>query len=194
MSNTTIKDGKGTGTSARVDSLNRLSTVSTAVDEFAFYAARSQSYIITSGIITLTSASISALLYIKNIGDNDIVVSNFRFWNGTSTGGSGDIRPITWFNPTAGTLISGGSTGSSVNVKVGDASQLEATILAGSEGSTITAHSGQVVVPTNVESPELDIPFHIPKGSSMAFGFTPPSDNTSLDVLITIRAYVREEI
>jgi hypothetical protein len=66
----TIQDGTGKGYTAKVDSENRLevTSVSTQAEESA--SSKGFSYNINTGIITLTNATKTPVLYIKN---NEVV-------------------------------------------------------------------------------------------------------------------------
>ena len=100
-----IKDGAGTSNKAEVTANNRLKT--TGVDLTITEAATESgdTYNINSALIPLTSTNESALFYIKNNEENDLLVDqiiiNFRDYVGTD--GQPNLR--IYRNPTGGSIV-----------------------------------------------------------------------------------------
>lgn len=134
-----IEDGTGTGFTAQVDTKNRLKTNAIANSE-GFQAARdSDAYSISSGVVNLTSASASAVLFVKNTEDRDLVIENLDINQGDQSGGPGAGRQVEIIkNPAAGTIVSAGVDVTKENKNFGSSKVLDATAKKGVEGSTIT--------------------------------------------------------
>lgn len=193
MSRTIIKDGTGTGKTAKIDSTNRIFTRGVVTNLYQQALVDGKAFFISSGVQTLTSANISYLLYIKNNDDRDLLVDLSIVNMGVTTGGAGDFTFTITLNPTAGTLVSGGSTGVAANVNLGSATTANLTVLTGVEGSTLTdgipipnilSHPGRETVKDTVV---------IPKGSSLAMGATPPTGNTSMGIQFGLQVLFLEE-
>ena len=69
-----IEDGTGKGFEAKVDDLNRMHTHAFNVPLTSFASTRGDAFNISSGLVTLTTAGESGLLYIKNNECDDISV------------------------------------------------------------------------------------------------------------------------
>ena len=101
-----IKDGTGTGNTAKVDTKSRLHAFTTTESGGTEAAISGDLYNVNTETISLTSDGASALLYMKNT-DTVPWVYNRVFYNaGPSTGGSGDFLAEVVATPTTGTLIS----------------------------------------------------------------------------------------
>jgi hypothetical protein len=194
MTQTIIKDGKGSGKSAEVDNTNRLHTRGIVTNLYQQALVDGKAFFISSGIQTLTSGTVSHLLYVKNNDDRDLLVDLSIVNMGVTTGGSGDFTFTITLNPTAGTLIASGAAGVAANVNLGSALTADLTITTGSEGSTLTdgvpipnvlSHPGRETVKDTVV---------IPKGSSLAMGATPPSGNSSMAVQFGLQVLFLEDI
>jgi hypothetical protein len=183
-----IIDGTGTGNVAKVDSRNRLSTLSISETTSESAARDGNSYNINTGTINLTSANESGVLYIKNNGDNDIVLLQIGYLVGNSTGGTGDFNAKVVFNPTGGTVISGAtSVDVNVNKNAGSSKTLTVDCYKGAEGNTITGGNDTYLslLPSAGRSYVINTgSIHLPKGSSLGITLTPQSSNTSTDVQI----------
>jgi hypothetical protein len=141
-----IENGVGDSKKARVDSNNNLHTFS--VDRTAIQAAtrKGNSYNLNTGLIGLTSATESAVLYFKNDeapvnGESSFVVDSIAIGidnEGTTTG----MSLITVIrNPTAGTIVDNATAvAMNANRNFGSSNTLSSTTLAykGAEGNTFT--------------------------------------------------------
>lgn len=129
-----IIDGSGDGYGAKVDSNNRLHVTSISRSGALEAIENGFGYNVSTGAISLTTtASYSGLLYLKNDSELSLHLL-YGFFDNTSS-------PCAWKivkNPTAGTLISGGSTATPVNNSFGSAAVAEATCLKGADASTVT--------------------------------------------------------
>ncbi len=193
MSDTRIKDGTGASKFAKVDSTNRLHTRGIVTNLYQQALVDGKAFFISSGVQTLTSANISYLLYVKNNDDRDLLVDLSIVNLGASTGGSGDFIFTITLNPTAGTLVSAGSTGVAANVNLGSATTADLTVLTGIEGSTLT---DGIPIPNILNYPGRETvqdTVVLPRGSSLAMGATPPSGSTAMSVQFGLQVLFLEK-
>lgn len=186
-----IKDGK-TGQTAKVDNQNRLTTFAVTHTNATESSIDGDLYNINAGIITLTSANVSSLLFLKNTDLVNWVVSRVFYNIDASTGGSGSLLADVVANATAGTLISAGTDFTAFNLNFGSAEVLTAILKKGAEGSTLT--DGEVRVSTLIPSAgtRVLIPFDsvvLEPGSSFSIQITPPTGNTSMDVQVGVNLH-----
>lgn len=193
MPDVRIRSGSGNGVTAHVTTDNLLKVASRTESQEDHEAELGNAYVVEAADVTLTTANTSSLLYIKNTGDDDIVVPNFIASLGTSTGGTfGRWTLEVVRQPTNGTLISGASAATAVNRNFGSNNTLAATLFKGVEGSTIT--DGVVLGRAYFTAPghyAVGLLVVLPKGTALAVRLTPPAGNTSADVTVTIAPYVR---
>jgi len=187
-----IKDGTGTGNTAKVDDKNRLSTMSVVQSGGVSAALDGDLYNINTEIIILTSSNLSGLLYIKNTNLVPWVLDRVFYNAGNSTGGTGDFLAEVVANPTTGTLISAGTDITPHNLNFGSNEILAATTKKGSEGSTITDGTVRVstIIPTS--GTRVLIAFDaiiMPAGSSAAIQITPQTGNTSMSIQVGINLH-----
>ncbi len=110
-----IKDGTGTGFITKVNSLNRLFVDSISTDDAIAANKAGDAYNINSGVINLSDAVDTPVLYLKNTGDPTINISAIAVGIGPTTGGSGGIPKITIIrNPTVGTIITSTPTNADI--------------------------------------------------------------------------------
>ena len=192
-----IEDGTGSGIRAKVNSGNRLYTNAEVYDASLINTLKGLTFSFASGAITLTTAGMSALLYVKNNEEKDLIVDTIRFQAFNSTGGAGGIP--TWGvvkNPTTGTIISGGTAATPSNANYGSTNTVNVTMLRGAEGMTFTDGSVHAnlfgdIIPCRIE---LDSEFIVPRGSSIGLRVTPPTGNTSWIVSAGFRGYFVEDV
>lgn len=176
----TIDDGTGSGAQAKVGQQKRVHTHALTASDISVAGMRGDAFDVNSGIITLTTANESGILYIKNDEDVEIALAVMFSNLGSTTGGSGS-GVLKWhLNPTGGTLISGAVDANSINRKLGDPNILAGDQFKGAEGNTVTSTSS-IDIPTAVSGIYSSI-FIIPKGQSFAVTYEPPTGNTSQDV------------
>jgi hypothetical protein len=190
-----IEDGTGQGYTVAVNALNQLKVVASDITQLDSRSISGHGYNVNTGVITLTSAAESGILYVQNTGTEYLVIDSMLISVGDSNAGAAvDVIVRNYRNPDAGTLISGGSAVSAVNRNFG--SSLPATITAkiGTTGSTIT--SGTVVSARLVhDSTQTDatIGWILPAGTAFATSIQPPAGNTSMQVFITASMYFINE-
>lgn len=183
MSEFVLKNGVGNGDLMKVDKDHRAHIQSLSIGYEDFAVLNGDSFAAAGDIISLTTSTISYLLYIANDNTHDIVVSNFRASIGATTGGANDDWLFTiQINPIGGTLISLGTPTISVNNNLGSAKTLSITALTGIEGSTATGGVPITQLTQGKSDFMLGQKVVIPAGSSFAIGLTPPAGNTATTV------------
>lgn len=190
---TQIVDGTGSGLKAKVDGNNRITVASVVSTETQEAAHIGDAYNINTGVITLTNATETPVLYLKNNETADIHITGtaFGFW--TSTAGSPtDLQIKIIRNPTAGTIVSGG-TAIAINSNRNYGSQRTLTVDAyvGATGDTMTDGTDHIIFYAQSASriaPQIDE--LIPKGSSIGIKITPPASNTSMQMYAAIVMYI----
>ena len=176
-----LKDGK-TGKTASVDTSNRLNTFSVSQLEETNSALDGDTFTINTGDITLTTANESGVFYVSNTDTLPWIFTRLFFNVGASTGGTGHWRLKVIKNATAGTLISGGTTVTPVNLNFGKAKTLTSTSLKGAEGDTVTDGIDVInsIIPTaSTRVLIANNPLILEPGSTAAITITPPASNTS---------------
>lgn len=180
-----IVDGTGAGYRVRVDSSNRIHTYSVIESASAYASESGNAYNFNTGSITLTSASKSGVFYLKNNGDNPLVIETLFYILGNSTGGSGNVIVTVRRNPTTGTLISGASAMeiAGVNRNFGSSKALSVYAYKGAEGSTVTDGTKVIETILNQTAQRVVVTagdIILPKGASISIEITPATGNTSL--------------
>jgi hypothetical protein len=189
MSFTELIDGTGKSHRAKVNDRNQLLTRSVSQTRESFSTEDGNAYQVTCGKVTLTGDGSSALLYLKNNAEEDLVLDRVVLIMG-STDGTGDALFQTLRNPTAGTLISNEIVAGKSNSNHGSNNVIDADVYKGVEGDTLTDGTG-VPLPIQQQANRSLLPLNriLPKGSSIGWKFTPPSGNTSMDVVIVGHFY-----
>lgn len=190
-----VQDGSGGGYRARVDKRKRLHVDSVVFNRSELEVEEGNGYNINTGVINLTSANKSAVLYFKNNEDDPIVITALFYLFGDSNVSAGEILIDVIRNPTAGTIVSGAVDAemAGINRNFGSSKTLTGDIYKGAEGNTIT--DGDKII----ESLFSDSPGRytvsvgdivLPKGSSIGINITPPSGNTSMNVEFAIACFL----
>jgi hypothetical protein len=192
-----IQDGTGTNYKLKVDEKNRLRTFSITETESSNASIFGDSYNVNTGIINLTSANKSAVFYVKNNGDDDLIIDTLFYLIGNSTSGTGDVLISVLRNPTTGTIIDNAvdMEMAGVNRNFGSSKTLTADFYKGDEGNTFT-NGVKVIESIFNQSPTRSAisvgALVIPKGSSIGVDMTPATGNTNLDVEFAASIYLRE--
>jgi hypothetical protein len=183
-----IKDGTGDCFKAKVNSQNRLHTNSVILEDNDMSALKGKAYITNTSQLTLTSANASAVLYLKNTGNEDIITNRFSISLSDSTNGSGRMLFEIIRNPTA---ISTSTVLTPVNRNFGSNNIVTVDAIEGDEAATFTGGTvlSRTLFAVNT-SVLATISFVIPKGTSIGFRITPPTGNTSLDVIAGINIHL----
>lgn len=182
----TLRDGKGRGNLAAVNSDNELQVRSVSVEERLAAAADELYFEATTGKITLTDANETGIIYILNSDTTKSLVIDRVFYDmWGSTGGSGGGTLKYYRNPTitGGTDITPNNTNfGSTRLQTGTFKK-SLTTISGTvwwtayfdAGSSIALEEGRIM---------------LPNGSSFAISITAPTGNTSMDVSVNIAMYL----
>jgi len=189
MSEISIKNGDG-GDIAKVDVNKRLHTsgVNEELRDHACDSSIAQKYNINTGDMTLTDANKTSVLYIKNTGDSDLVITALIYNLGATTSGTGDVLIEVLRNPTAGDIVSNTNDcavgpGVSANQNFGSTNTMSGNFYKGatSEGvfsdgavsvsTRSAANTGRIVISLGAVI--------LPKGASLGVDYTPPASNSS---------------
>ena len=183
-----------TGKTARVNQDNTLAAHSITISEAEHATDLAQSYNVNSGLITLTSAAESGVLYFKSNEDVAIHIDSVIIILGPSTGGvTTDTTQVrVYSNPTTGTLISTALAADTVqNRNVGASSTLEADTYKGATGNTIT--DGDILLESLVSPGSravFNIDMTIPKGKAIAISYEPNDSNTSMKCMAAFACHI----
>lgn len=189
-----IEDGNGSSTQAKVSKNSRLYTFAVTESKGSSAVRDGRGYNINTGSIELTSANESAVLYVKNNENNDIVIDSVIVILGKSTGGSADDDVVCEIirNPTTGTIISNATdVDVSSNANFGSNNLLVADSYKGAEGNTFTNGSNHILSLLQAGNRwffNLDV--LLPKGASLGVTLNPPASNTSMDVMVAVNCHV----
>jgi len=196
-----IEDGGGSGRLAKVNSSNQLSVnaVSRTNSENAIVNS-GDGYNINTGLITFTSDSESAAMFIKNNeSSKNLILTLFIVQLGVSTGATtGAATTISMYrNPTAGTIVSNAVDCDipAVNQNFGSTRTFDGFTYKGAEGYTLTDGTliEQAIAPyspniLNFAAGETVLP----PSTSIGVKFTPPASNTSMTASFSFRTYLQE--
>ena len=174
-----IIDGMGSGKSAGVDKNNRLETESVTTTSLSSTSKRDgNAYTVgTDGIFSgsFTTGTDNALLYVKNNEDEDLFVDVCVV--------SQDVAGIYKFikNPTAGTLITNGTSTSPLNLNFGSSNAADLDVIKlDTVGRTFT--DGTVITysrnPAGLQPLDFLGTVVVPKGSSFGITYDPESSTT----------------
>jgi hypothetical protein len=186
-----IKDGR-TGDTAKIDVNNRLHTNALSVDVTLSETLNNNAYdISTGGLVTLTGTGESALIYLKNNNNEDLIVTTVFLDSTASTGGSGSGSLKWYLNPEAGTLIDDASEALTINRRIGSPNNISADrYKATGESKTLTGGT-EITFPVNAGVNILfGKPFVIPKGQRFGVSYTPPTGNSSMGIQIGLLVIV----
>jgi hypothetical protein len=142
-----IEDGTGSGDRARINN-NRLYTNALTLGNFENAVLTGDAYNINTEFLSITTDAEHALLYLKNDGNTDIVIESWFIATDIGSNGSSYGLAKAYFDPTGGTIISGGTVVNSVNRKGGDSKLPTVTALKGGEGFTFTGTTDPVLYQT----------------------------------------------
>jgi hypothetical protein len=198
-----VKGGTGDSLEAGVDKRNRFTTASIVETESNYHTQIGLKYNINTGDITINDAVKLTVLYIKNNDNRDLYIDALIYNLGSSTAGSGDVLIDVIRNPTSGDIITNANntavgSGVEANLNYGSNLTLNADLYKGAQGETVISGGGENILTRNSStsgrifiSPGGGV--ILPKGSSIAFNYTPPAGNTTQIVQFAVNAYVREQ-
>jgi hypothetical protein len=175
-----IEDGTGSGNRVKVKE-NRLYTTGLTLGFFENAVVTGDAYNVNTEFKSITTDSEHALLYLKNNETTDMVIESWFIATDIGTNGSNFGLARAYFNPTGGTIISGGTTIEAINRRGGDSKLPKATMLCGGEGFTATGLPNAVLYQTQ-------------GASSRAFGNVKLALNPGKSIVITYKPNGAEPI
>jgi hypothetical protein len=187
-----IIDGTGDGFRAKVGSDNRLAVdaITESIEEKAI--TEGDGYNVSTDRVTLTSTNESALFYLENKEDQDLIINSTFVNTSNSVGTLSGAQPTLkiYRNPTEGTIIDTAKSISPINSNFGSAKVLLANIYEGSEGDTFTKDQGIIEVPlaTREALPlvEFSTTVILPRGASYGISYQPETGSTSVDMIVGV--------
>lgn len=193
---TTIEDGIGKGFSARVDAENKLAVRAVQETELEKAVLGGRAFNINTEFLSITSDTEHALLYLKNNEDRPLIVAAWFIGTGVAGGTpteNGLVR--TYFNPTGGTIISGGTDLTAVNRNAGNSTTLNADIKKGGQGFTFSGQDTPAVL-YQTQKPESrvfgNVFLTLPKGSSLVATYDPNGAET-ISIYTGFQVYIESE-
>lgn len=191
-----LEDGKGTGAKAQVTSQNRLSTDCITRSQLDFACLSGDAYNISTGSISLTSDSESAVWYLKYDGEGLAVIQEIIIILGSSTSGTGNGVVTLVKNPTGGTIVSGAvDVATNSNRNFSSANIIEGDVLKGAEGNTITGGSSFAITSRSVFDEPIFFdaaPIALGKSNSIGVKYTPPTGNTSQSIIVAATVFIEQ--
>jgi hypothetical protein len=174
-----IEDGTGTGNRAKVEE-NRLYTNALTLGNFENAVLTGNAYNVNTELLTITSDTEHALLYLKNNEDHDIVIESWFIGTDAGTNGANLGIMRAYFDPTGGTIISGGTTTTPVNRKGGDSKSAEVDALVGGQGFTATGVGTAVLYQTQTVSSRVfgNVKLALEPGKSIVITYDPNGAQT----------------
>ena len=192
MSKETIIDGTGRGFLAKVDNTNKLQTRSSNVTSLEEASINGDAYSVSTGQITLTSDSSSAVYFFKNQEDVDVVLTRSIYGAGTSTGGANQVYTIQSHINATGIGSGTGNDMNQQNLRFGSGRVMTLSDSEiGAEGATIT---GGTALPTfqlaTGVSSFITTFIVIPKDVTLSVTVEPPSGNTSMTIEVILNLHL----
>jgi hypothetical protein len=190
-----IKDGTGTGNVARVDNENKLAVRAVQETEFEKAVLGGRAFNINTEFLSITTDTEHALLYLKNNEDRPLIVSAWFIGTDAGTNGANLGLVRTYYNPTGGTIISGGTDLTPVNRNAGNSRTLVADVKAGGQGFTFTGQDTPAVLyQTQTVSSRVfgNVFLVLPKGSSLVATYDPNGAET-INIYTGFQVYVESE-
>lgn len=190
-------DGTGTGFRVQVNSDNQLRTFATIETEAVFRNKAGFAYNLNTGLISLTDAVDTPIMYLKNNEEGDIIIEAVVIGAFNSTNGSSTADVYTTFirNPTTGTIITSTPTNVDMNSNrnYSSTNTLTADVFKGATGDTMTDGNDHILVRLSTNSRTfVSINEVMPKGTSFGVKFKPPTSNTAMNVYAAIICYIHD--
>jgi len=196
-----IEDGTGKGYKVKVDKFNRIHTSAVTEAESDHHASTGDKYNLNTGDITLTTGAESAVFYLKNNEDKDIVVTALIYNIGNSVNAccaavtGQDILVDVYRNPTAGTVVCCATALSmNANMNFGSSKTLTIDTYKGAQGKTLTG--GTIAIASRFNGVGRKVitlgAVAIPKGTSIGVKVTPPTGNASMTIQVAAAVFLQQ--
>lgn len=179
-----IRDGKGRGYLAAVNSDNELTARSTIVNQHTHSALDGNYFEVTTSQVTLTDANEKGIIHIDNTGTSTIIVDRVFYDVWESTGGTGGGILRYYKTPT----VTGGSSVTANCTDFGNAKTLSATCLKSLTTMTGTVWWTAYIAPGNTYCSD-EGRFVLEPGTGFGISVTAPTGNTSMKVSINIAVF-----
>tara|TARA_S200002703_G_scaffold60869_1_gene52743 strand:- start:666 stop:1262 length:597 start_codon:yes stop_codon:yes gene_type:complete len=194
---TMIVDGTGKGYQGKIDGRNQLWVRSVSVPEAEQALIDGKFYNFNTGNVTLTTANESALMYLKNNSETDLIITRLAISTNASTGGTSDRPSLSVLrNPTSGTIIDNALAPlDNCNTNFGSANVFDGQVYKGAEGYTLTGEDQGClfIYCTNGGDRLITFDIEIPKAQSIGFMYTPSPSNTSQKLYLAVNAHYRDD-
>jgi hypothetical protein len=183
---TIIRDGSGKYTAAKVNDSNRLVVEAVSSDRTTVNLLDGRVFTLATGVINLTSASESAILYFAHSETNDdLLGTRMILWSSDSTGATASTGDLTFYLGSTG--MPAGTSFTPIANSIDSSKQLTGTFLKGAEGATLTGGTAVTTHIVPVGTPYiLDFNALYAKDNSLGVTFTPPTGNTSVNISYVI--------
>lgn len=186
-----IQDGTGGGYKAKVGSDNRLAVdaITESIEEKA--TTEGNGFNVATNRIVLTNSAESALFFIENEEQQDLIITSV-FVNTSNSSGTLSGQPIlkVYRNPNSGTIIDNAEVITPINSNFGSAKTLSAKVYQGTENDTLTTNQGviEVPLPSRAAMPliEFNTTVILPRGARYGITYQPETGSTSVDLIAGI--------
>lgn len=172
----------------------RLLVYSFSIADTLVEAFKGNAFNASTKTINLTSATESAVAYVKNNDTRPLVISRIGYLFGSSTGGSGDLNMRVVKRPTGGTIIDNAVSMPVIsNRNTGSSDSFDVDLYKGVEGDTLVG--GTEVFPTLLTGPKdyvIPADLVLDKGEDAVIAVTPQSGNTSMNLMVFLNCYFFE--
>lgn len=176
-----LKDGSGTGISAKVNKDQRLETTSIITTDYELGSLIGDAFNINTRFVDFTGNTEQAALYVKNNEDSDLLIQGW-FIGVESVGGTPTGNPIfsAYFNATGGTIIDTADQIPIVNRNAGSSEVFDLEAYRGFSGATFTGQDPEPVLFQfqNTGRTFGNVFLVIPKGSSILITVDPNTNGT----------------
>ena len=179
---TQLIDGTGSKRKAKITQNNELLTDSIVKSSRDQQALDGEAYIVGSGFVTLTSDLPSAILYFKNDGQDDLIITRFLVGVRSSVGATtteNHVRGIIYKNPTG--MTSGTGLDLSINnINFGSSNTIDSTSEIGQEAAALVGGSPYLATVAPVEQlTSEEAATILPRGTSIGVLVIPPAGNST---------------
>lgn len=191
-----IEDG-ATGSVCQVKN-NRMQVDAVVETEAHNATEHGRSYNLNTGLITLTSGTESAVMYVKNTDPTkSLFIEAIAVGVGPSTGGVSTEAPIVTVirNPTTGTIIESTPTDVDIssNRNFSSSNSIIVDAYKGSEGETLTDGTDHILFQVNAGSRLFaTIDADLLNGASIGIKIDPQASNTNMQVYVALICYVED--
>ena len=192
---TTVKDGTGSCFEQKVDSTNMAWVRSVTESESVEANEKGDAYNINTGLITLTNADDTPILYIKNNETRSLFIEALAIGLYPSDAATGHVTATVIRNPTAGTIVSN-ATNVDINSNRNYGSEKTLTVAAykGATGNTMTDGTDHLLINLGASGRSfITINEEIPQGTSMGVKIDPAVNNTSQQIYVAALAYLHRK-